>query len=275
MDFNEATIVNKFKKEMHLFNADMKPADTLYPSFPSTGNRLEKQSGKAIFFFSTEKEALKYAIGKGIDLEFEEYIRNVRSALNNKYKDRKDILDYVFDYFKVLSDICVGGELPPIHNVFGKDLKFYGLDDRKVFPAYPVCYYFIEYLKTSKRKIYVRECICDTKDIKHGHSQDFREFTVFKPVKVYKNHEYTLGEAFSQINVTYLTDVEGFKKYANLIVNNNKKDLLRKMLMYRDWEDRLSKLKKETREKDNIKKENVIVNENDILRDINDFISNL
>ena len=162
MDFNEATIVNKFKKEMHLFNADMKPADTLYPSFPSTGNRLEKQSGKAIFFFSTEKEALKYAIGKGIDLEFEEYIRNVRSALNNKYKDRKDILDYVFDYFKVLSDICVGGELPPIHNVFGKDLKFYGLDDRKVFPAYPVCYYFTRTVITLMRKeeIYGTHSFC-------------------------------------------------------------------------------------------------------------------
>ena len=78
---------------------------------------------------------------------------------------------------------------------------------------------------------------------------DYENFKV--KIESFSEERTNIYEGLNKI--TYLTDVEGFKKYANLIVNNNKKDLLRKMLMYRDWEDRLSKLKKETRDKDNIK----------------------
>ena len=94
---NEATIVNKFKKSMTLYNAGNGPAEMLYPKYPSAGNRLEKQSGEAVFFFSTMEEAKLYAIAKGIIEHFKGFINYTMKEIKTIENDqvRNAIYNYI------------------------------------------------------------------------------------------------------------------------------------------------------------------------------------
>ena len=231
---NEATIVNKFKKEMHLFNVGRSSRDMLEPNYESAGNRLERQSGKAIFFFSTMDEAIKYAVARGIELAWKEFWEFSVVPCVQGIKD-ENVYNEVADYCNILRKILVGGKLPPIYFAYGVHMKYYGLDDKEVYPRFPLCNIFAKYLANSKIKLYIRECIVDTKDIKHGHSADFKEFTVFKSCPVYKNHEITLGDAFKKMQITYLTTTDDFLKYPSIINDTKKdKDWFRKFIQHKD-----------------------------------------
>lgn len=237
LGIQEAIFVNKFKKEMTLYHGCLNSTKVLEPSFPSVGNKIEKQSGKAVFFFSTKEEALKYAIGKGIEKEFYEFSKFITKHVKEKVPEHAQ--KGVNDYIGIIGSICLGFQVPTVYHTYNTKLDYYALDDAKINPAFPLCNMFLKWLSQADRKIYVSECVCNTKDIKHGHSKDFREFTVFKNVPVKVSHEYDLTTEFNKLNITYLTTADEFNQYSDLLFTKKHKDLFRSIIMDKDWDNKL------------------------------------
>ena len=236
---NEATVVNKFKQTMTLYNADTRPAEVLYPRHPSAGNRIDKQSGDAIFFFSTQEEAIKYVVGKGLSKEYMEFCDEVGQKLKQIEKNDPEKAKRIKMYIAQINKFTEGGKYPPVFRKIGVHMKYFGMDDAKVFPEFPFCRMFIERAMRSSRPCYIRICNVPTEDIKHGHCANYKEFTVFKPCKVDKMLTFTLGQLFSKVSVKYFTQFDDFKKFLPTITKNFDKDLFRGLISYQDFRKRL------------------------------------
>ena len=236
---NEATVVNKFKQTMTLYNADTRPADVLYPRHPSAGNRIDKQSGDAIFFFSTQEEAIKYVVGKGLIKEYIDFCEDMNKEIKKIEQSDPEKAKRIRFYIAQINKFTEDGKYPPVFRKIGVHMKYFGLDDAKVFPEFPFCRMFIERASRSTRPCYIRICNVPTADIKHGHCANYKEFTVFKPCKVDKMLTFTLGQLFSKVPVKYFNQYDDFKKFLPTICKNFDKDLFRGLISYPDFRKRL------------------------------------
>ena len=236
---NEATVVNKFKQTMTLYNADTRPAEVLYPRHPSAGNRIDKQSGDAVFFFSTQEEAIKYVVGKGLIKEYIDFCSEMNDRIKRIEKEDPEKAKRIRLYIAQINKFTEDGKYPPVFRKIGVHMKYYGINDAKAFPEFPFCAMFIERARKSTRPCYIRICNVPTEDIKHVHCANYKEFTVFKPCKVDKMLTFTLGQLFSKVPVKYFTEFDDFKKFLPTICKNFDKDLFRGLITYQDFRKRL------------------------------------
>lgn len=240
---NEATVVNKFKQTMTLYNADTREnaatTKVLYPRHPSAGNRLEKQSGDAVFFFSTKEEAIKYVVGKGLAAEYRDYCEEVSKKLKQLSKSDPEKAKRIRMYIAQINKFTEGGKYPPVFRKIGVHMKYFGMSDSKVFPEFPFCDMFIERAKKSTKPCYIRVCNVETSKIRHGHSANYKEFTVFEPCPVDQILTFTLGQLFSKVPVQYFTHFDDFRKFLPTITKNFDKDLFRGLITYQDFRKRL------------------------------------
>lgn len=236
---DEAIIVNKFKKKMTLFHGSDRDVEILTPSFKSAGNRIEKEKGRANFFFDNIESAKKYSLGKLSFYVFPYYLKrelkNIEALKDEKVKKER------MAYINFLRNMVLGETMPPVCNKFGKSVELYAIDDRHINPDYPFCYNFLLFLYTLSSPVaYVFECNVDTKKIKHGHSSDFVEFTVFEEVPIDIRHKFTARDIISDCRINTFVTLENIKKFSGIIANRIKpeKDLFRRIITYKDWQKR-------------------------------------
>lgn len=234
--FLESPIVNKFKKTMTLYHATSfyKGNKVLKPMFVSAGNKLEPGMGPSIFFFSKHQYALNYLLGSVAYSSYKKYLTNYIESVN-KYADPEERDDFMehFEFMKRYGlDVT-----SPLSLSLSYDARVYHVDDRE-YCMLPVCYNFKEYLNQQKNyKVYIYECEVETSKIKHGHSKDFQEFTVFEPVPVKKVHQYNLSELISKVDIKTVP-FDKARDYITLLNGGNRKDFVRGFIAYDDWSER-------------------------------------
>lgn len=230
----ESPIVNRFKKTMTLYHASVfhKGDEHLEPSFISVGNKIEPETGPSTFFFSKFDYAMNYLLGSAATKLYGKYVSQyIELAKKNGTESE------IAELSQHIANMSRNGlfKLPPLCNALSYDARVYHLDDRAVC-SLPICYNFKAFLESlDKFPVYIYECEVETSKIKHGHSKDFQEFSVFERVPVKKVHKMTIAELTRKVKIKtipYVNIGEFMKKL------NSRKDPIRSVITHDDWIER-------------------------------------